>query len=596
MALYLPPSVSVSRFVGGYKSISDYTDLSDTETNDSQNVLYSPKGDIQQRPGSERLYNTTVGGKIRGHNYFKKLGGDNAFHVVSSDDSLFNYTSSTASVILSTLNTASTTYFSFCQIQDPDDISDDLLVATNYQDDIAIWSGSGTATYLNAVAGAAGVPKCKYVVNFKNRIYAANINDATDVDSSVKVAVSSFGADGAPDPHIFRDEFYLGGATGEITGVASISNLVAFYTEGSIWKLNPGSGNALSTASLTKSEDAIGCIAPRSLVDVGGYHIFLSARGVYAFDGARTVHLSEKVDDELLSDSNRSALEYAVATFDKTNNQYVLYFPSSGSSKNNRCLIYDIREGMKLWQPPVTGREVSFISNYEVGGKDTLIYGDYLGYLFKDGTGSNDGVSTGVNDTVSTASADTLTADSATFSTTGDGLAGVPVTIISGTGEGQTRIIQSNTASVLTLSDQWSLIPDSTSRYTVGGICAYWRSKDYDFGGHDIVKLFRAIRTRVREEGNFNLTLTYIVDFKTLSRAATSLVNLLVSGMAWGVATWGASRWGRTQSIVKKTSLRSIGSQSTTGNHLALRYSNDNANESFRINGFDVEIKQIGKR
>ena len=37
-----PPAISINQFVGGFKSTSDYTDLLDTETNDSENIDYGP--------------------------------------------------------------------------------------------------------------------------------------------------------------------------------------------------------------------------------------------------------------------------------------------------------------------------------------------------------------------------------------------------------------------------------------------------------------------------------------------------------------------------------------------------------------------------
>jgi hypothetical protein len=163
-------------------------------------------------------------------------------------------------------------------------------------------------------------------------------------------------------------------------------------------------------------------------------------------------------------------------------------------------------------------------------------------------------------------------------------------------GAGQERVIESNTGTMLTLETAWTTLPDSTSGYAVAGINAYWRSKDYDFGGHDIVKLFRHLRARLREEGNFNLTLHYIVDFRDVENATSQNISLLESGMAWDYSYWDQSRWDGRQNIRKKISLRNTTQQRLNGTHLALRFSNARANESFRITGFDIELKAIGKR
>jgi hypothetical protein len=226
-----------------------------------------------------------------------------------------------------------------------------------------------------------------------------------------------------------------------------------------------------------------------------------------------------------------------------------------------------------------------------------MIYGDYVGYLYEDGVGTNDGIEIGYNGNPSTtATAFTLTDSSGTFITTDDGLRGLFVTILSGQGEGQTRRIESNTSQVLTLATAWTTVPTSASTYTIGGIAAHWRSKDYDFGGHDIVKLFRHVTARVREEGAVNLDLHYIVDFKELARATKKALSLLGEGFTWGTSTWGSARWGRSASLIQKVSLRNTTDQRLNGNHFAVRFSNAMANQTFRLSGFDIEFKAVGKR
>src|SRR3990167_11403331 len=128
MALFLPPAVSVSRFVGRYKAISDYTDLGDTETSDSKNCVYGPNTDIEKRPGSLKLLNSSVGtsGAITGHYYFAKQGTTASFHIIAAGGSLYNYTSSTASAIRSGLVGTSLSFWNFVQTQDPRSAADDI--------------------------------------------------------------------------------------------------------------------------------------------------------------------------------------------------------------------------------------------------------------------------------------------------------------------------------------------------------------------------------------------------------------------------------------------------------------------------------------
>jgi len=46
------------------------------------------------------------------------------------------------------------------------------------------------------------------------------------------------------------------------------------------------------------------------------------------------------------------------------------------------------------------------------------------------------------------------------------------VTVVAGTGVGQTRTISSNTATVLTVSTAWTTNPDATSQYNILGVCS----------------------------------------------------------------------------------------------------------------------------
>lgn len=604
MALQLPPAVSISKFTGGYKANSNYTDLMDSETNDAANTVYGTTMDISQRNGSLRLYNynlfstsdTATGRPITGHYFFKKLGTTTSYHVACAGDSIYNYTSSTANAIRVGMTDNSNTFWNFIQVQDPRTPSDDLVMMTNGSNPIQVWTGSATAVALSSFTSATQVPVCNYLLNHKERIYAISIVDATDADASVRVYRTGFGVDGNADPHRFTENFYVGGSSkdGPIQNAGVLNDQIVFYKRNSIWKFNPSSGDV---GDLYQLQDSIGLIAPYSLANCGDFHMFLSDRGVYAFDGNNLILVSDKIDNEFIINSNQSQLQYAKAVFDFQRSQYILYFPTTGSTRNDRAIVYDTRPSMKFWQPPITGRRVSYISTFlDSNSKRRVLYGDYRGFLFEDDTGSNDGLSTGFNGTVSSATINTMTDTTASFPTTGQGLSGMLLKIIDGTGVEQERTIASNTATTLTLESSFSAVPDTTSLYTIAAIDSYWRSKDYDFGAADITKLFRHISARVKEVGNITLNMHYIVNFKSLAAATLAQILQYVNGFAWGLGTWDSSRWGGVDVIRKKISLVSTASQSTSGTHLALRFSNRRANETFKMSGYDMEIKALGKR
>jgi hypothetical protein len=79
---------------------------------------------------------------------------------------------------------------------------------------------------------------------------------------------------------------------------------------------------------------------------------------------------------------------------------------------------------------------------------------------------------------VSSATSTTLTDGSAAFASN---LAGGGVSIVAGTGRGQAAIISSNTSTTLTVVDGWTITPDSTSTYQLGGVNWSWQSGWFEF-------------------------------------------------------------------------------------------------------------------
>lgn len=606
MPLHHPPAISILGFNGGYIPDADYLSLQDSETKIAKNCIYTVAKTLDKRNGYERMYNTTLNGggstsiPITGHYFFEKLGNTNTFHVVASNGSLYNYTSSTANVIRSGLNTSSETYWGFIQFQDFRSAADDIIIGTNGVDNIQMWNGSATAVNFSAATSATQIVPVNILLFHQERVYGINVVDSTDADASVRVFRSGFGTDGLADPHRWTENFYVGGSSkdGRIQNAAILDNQIIFYKERAIWKYNPSTGGV---GDLITAKDDIGLYAKYSLVDVGDFHIFLSERGVYAFDGNQVTRVSERQDIKLFEECNLAHLYKAKAVFDETNEHYTLYYPSKNSSRNDTAIVFDLKQ--KIWQPPITGKQVSFISTFTNSlNREQVIFGDYYGYMYKDNQGTSDGLATGYNSYADSGAINSIqlkinstASDTSYFTTAGDGLRGLYVRIIDGYGEGQERIIVSNTSQSLTLESQWDFIPNTTSFFTVCGIDDYWQSKDFSFGNEDIRKLFRSITVKGREDGNYNLVLTYIIDFNTKESALQSLVTLLEDGFAWDEGLWDDIRWDGRQSIKKVVSIRNDQTQPRIGTHISIAIENKKANQIYRIHGFDIVAKGVGK-
>lgn len=105
------------------------------------------------------------------------------------------------------------------------------------------------------------------------------------------------------------------------------------------------------------------------------------------------------------------------------------------------------------WQ---VGTETPLLGS--AGGRILALTGDAL-----DGVPDAAGTLAG---TVTSAGVCSLTDAAAAFGT----LAGVPVAVASGRGRGQVRVVAANTATTLNLDRPWSVKPDATSKYQVGGV------------------------------------------------------------------------------------------------------------------------------
>lgn len=82
------------------------------------------------------------------------------------------------------------------------------------------------------------------------------------------------------------------------------------------------------------------------------------------------------------------------------------------------------------------------------------------------------GLTTAVSRTATSGGAATLT-DTSSVNWKTNNFAGCVLTITGGTGSGQSRIIQSNTTTVLTVSKIWATPPDATSTYSITNPTAY---------------------------------------------------------------------------------------------------------------------------
>lgn len=170
---------------------------------------------------------------------------------------------------------------------------------------------------------------------------------------------------------------------------------------------------------------------------------------------------------------------------------------------------------------------------------------------------------------------------------------GVRVKIVGGLGQGEIRTITANTPTQITVTPNWGIIPNTTSRYSIGFIEKQWDSKWINYEDPDRWKrlIFEHINTsRENNAASFLLISTYF-DFSTGSSFQD---NLSLAGLdsLWDVAFWDIAFWDTVAYVV--TRLRAEGGH--IHRYVQVQMYNDVGNEPFVVNSLGLQWQLKGYR
>jgi len=258
-----------------------------------------------------------------------------------------------------------------------------------------------------------------------------------------------------------------------------------------------------------------------------------------------------------IKNANRVSLDQIRAVHVAAYNLIVWAVPTTTSRKRTLIAWNYVRE---CWLPPITGFEYSSLSEFTTSAGTLGVYfGDYWGRVYQLFSGEIDGPPSGTTSaTLTGATSSTLTASAAAFYTTGSGLAGMPVAVLSPAGAWQWLRVQSNTGTVLTLDTTNG--PSFTGDVTmgtwtvyVGAIEWYWRTPASDNGLPEMKKIARwcVVQGRVTSASHL-LNVGLFLD-QRLARDQLFTFSFPVGGLVWGVGQWGVDTWGNsTPETMKK--------------------------------------------
>lgn len=232
-------------------------------------------------------------------------------------------------------------------------------------------------------ADETGGLRAKYIIRYKDRLIYAGIND-----DPTRVVISG------RVPNQEKNHWSYGGAyilvdpdSGDnITGLGiskyvNGGDAIIVFKERSIWILTLGTvtiGNYTLTDPqyqlLTMSH---GCVSHKTIAAVEDDLFFLTRRGVYGLGFKQnlvnviaTTEISAKVRNKF---ENLNAAQWTRAVAEYKDFKYVLSYPESGQSNNNKQLVFD-RE-RSAWMGPWTVAGNNLFRYYDSTNVERLVYG-----------------------------------------------------------------------------------------------------------------------------------------------------------------------------------------------------------------------------
>lgn len=149
-------------------------------------------------------------------------------------------------------------------------------------------------------------------------------------------------------------------------------------------------------------------------------------------------------------------------------------YAADNSTRPKRAIVYNTRTG--AWWEERYAVELGGAAYLEIDGRIETLYGGYFDQTLLSNAGNTDGVAAEVAATVTSSTTTVITCSAASFATSGQGLKGSPVAVISGTGKYQISTVTSNTGTALTVSPALTTEPVAGDVVLVGGIIYRWKS------------------------------------------------------------------------------------------------------------------------
>ena len=267
-------------------------------------------------------------------------------------------------------------------------------------------------------------------------------------------------------------------AADDITGLMATNSFLFILQRHHIYRLtyqrDPGLDGGLFLSVRR------GCINNRCWVHVDDMTYMMDDRGVYRFDGGDGAEdVSAPIQDIFRSQQgefriNWSARRYFHAVHTRAESVVRFFLSLSGQRLPRHALAFNYQS--QQWWLEEYAFPVPCSTVWQKSGESEVIVGGPAKRVFTTGEGTLDGPdpASGTTRGLVTSSAWFSLSDSlASFASAG--LVGSPISLLSGKGKGQTRIVSSVSGAKITVTQPWTVKPDTTSKYQIGGVAWRWR-------------------------------------------------------------------------------------------------------------------------
>jgi len=464
----------------------------------------------------------------------------------------------------------------------------DTIIFTNDTDPPYKYTGSGSNSALDVSDLSDALTKVKTLAWFKNYLVLGNTVEAS-TERPTRFRWSNVGTIETFSDDDYIDIAALGGQ--EIVGFIELyDNLYILMTD-SIWKASLVGGNDIFVIS--KVVDDIGCIAKNSIQTINLLNqrkgiVFLSKdKKIYFYDGNTIGDISVLISN-VMDGLRADRLEYAVSA--DTGKSYLLCVTSGNSATTNNLLLefqYEIGE----WTKHTNINANAMAKVVDSNSLSKIYFGNYDSFIYELDTSLDSDVvgQTGGVDSIETGNMFDNTATGLTAIITDNAIdyeaTGAIITITSGTGISEKKVIVDHDATSLIVDSDFDTEPDGSSLFSIGEIDAFYKTKWYDLGEPVRIKGINDLYLWVEEEGGVSISVEEFLDFSSVLQ--TESVSLQGEGGIWGTAVWNTDVWGGEEALFKKANLTG------EGRFLKLNFSNDEIDEYFNILGFVPTFEEL---